>query len=68
MDIHLNFINQSDDVDTTEVVVFAPMIAVVLWMGVYPSSFMRPMQPSIANLIERVQLAVRADAVNLAER
>jgi len=37
-------------------------------MGVYPSSFMRPMQPSIANLIERVQLALRADAVNLAER
>jgi NADH-quinone oxidoreductase subunit M len=56
------------DLHWREVVVFAPMIAVVLWMGVYPSSFMRPMQPSIANLIERVQLAVRADAVNLAER
>jgi NADH-quinone oxidoreductase subunit M len=56
------------DLHWREVVVFAPMIAVVLWMGVYPSSFMRPMQPSIANLIERVQLALRADAVNLAER
>jgi NADH-quinone oxidoreductase subunit M len=56
------------DLHWREVVVFAPMIAVVLWMGVYPASFMRPMQPSIANLIERVQLAVRADAVNLAER
>ncbi len=56
------------DLHWREVVVFAPMIAIVLWMGVYPSSFMRPMQPSIANLIERVQLALRADAVNLAER
>ncbi len=43
-----------------EVAIFAPMIAVVLWMGVYPSSFLRPMQPSIANLIERVQAAERA--------
>jgi NADH-quinone oxidoreductase subunit M len=56
------------DLHWREVVVFAPMIAIVLWMGIYPLSFMRPMQPSIANLIERVQLAVRADAVNLAER
>jgi len=56
------------DLHWREVVVFAPMIAIVLWMGIYPSSFMRPMQPSIVNLVERVQLAVRADAMTLAER
>ncbi len=50
------------DLSLREVVIFAPMIAVVLWMGIYPASFLRPMQPSIANLIERVQSAERAHA------
>jgi NADH-quinone oxidoreductase subunit M len=50
------------DLDWREVTVFAPMIAIVLWMGVYPSSFLRPMQPSVANLVERVQLALHHEA------
>jgi NADH-quinone oxidoreductase subunit M len=50
------------DLNWREVAVFAPMIAVVLWMGVYPVSFLRPMQPSVANLIERVGAALRDDA------
>jgi len=50
------------DLDWREVAVFAPMIAIVLWMGIYPGSFLRPMQPSLANLIERVNLAVAHDA------
>jgi len=54
------------DLSLREVAIFAPMIAVVLWMGVYPVSFLRPMQPSIANLIERVQSAERAHATKLA--
>ncbi len=58
------------DLNWREVVVFAPMIAIVLWMGVYPSSFLRPMQPSIANLIDRVQSSLQreaaADAAKLA--
>jgi NADH-quinone oxidoreductase subunit M len=57
------------DLDWREVAVFAPMIAIVLWMGIYPSSFLRPMQPSLANLIERVNLAVAHDAAaKLAQR
>jgi len=36
-------------------------------MGIYPSSFLRPMQPSLANLIERVQVSERAHAA-VAER
>jgi NADH-quinone oxidoreductase subunit M len=55
------------DLSPREVLIFAPMIAVVLWMGIYPSSFLRPMQPSLANLIERVQVSERAHA-DLAER
>jgi hypothetical protein len=37
-------------------------------MGIYPSSFLRPIQPSIANLIEHVQVSQRAAATALAER
>jgi len=56
------------DLNPREVLIFAPMIAVVLWMGVYPASFLKPMQPSIANLIERVQISQRAaPAAQLAE-
>jgi NADH-quinone oxidoreductase subunit M len=56
------------DLNWREVAIFAPMIAIVLWMGVYPSSFLRPIQPSVANLVERVQAAVRdAAAAKLAE-
>ncbi len=55
------------DLSPREVLIFAPMIAVVLWMGIYPSSFLRPMQPSLANLIERVQVSERAHNA-LAER
>src|SRR6202167_4487760 len=55
------------DLSPREVLIFAPMIAVVLWMGIYPSSFLRPMQPSLANLIERVQVSERAHSA-LAER
>jgi len=55
------------DLSPREVLIFAPMIAVVLWMGIYPASFLRPMQPSLANLIERVQVSERAHN-DLAER
>jgi NADH-quinone oxidoreductase subunit M len=56
------------DLDWREVAIFAPMIAIVLWMGIYPDSFLRPMQPSVINLIERVQLALSEDAITLAQR
>jgi NADH-quinone oxidoreductase subunit M len=47
------------DMTWREVAVFAPMIAIVLWMGIYPISFLKPMQPSIAKLIERVDSEMR---------
>ncbi len=56
------------DLTPREVLIFAPMLAVVIWMGVYPNSFLKPMQPSIANLIEHVQVSQRAAATALAER
>jgi NADH-quinone oxidoreductase subunit M len=50
------------DLEPREIAIFAPMIAIVLWMGIYPASFLRPMQPTIANLIEHVQVTQRAHA------
>ncbi len=43
------------DLNWREVVVFVPMLAVVMWMGIYPNTFLKPMQPTISNLIESVQ-------------
>jgi NADH-quinone oxidoreductase subunit M len=48
------------DLSPREMLVFAPLIALVLWMGLYPSSFLRPMQPSVSNLVERVENARQA--------
>jgi NADH-quinone oxidoreductase subunit M len=57
------------DLNWREVAFFAPMIAIVLWMGIYPTSFLRPMQPSVANIVERVHVALaRQAAATLAQR
>jgi NADH-quinone oxidoreductase subunit M len=45
------------DMNAREVAIFAPLVAVVLWMGLYPSTFLGPMHASVANLIHHVQLA-----------
>ena len=54
------------DLTPREVAIFAPMIAVVLWMGIYPGSFLKPMQPTLSNLIEHVQAAERAHSATFA--
>ena len=57
------------DLHWREVAIFVPMIAVVLWMGIYPNSFLKPMQPAIAAVLQRVQVATGAVAApHLAER
>ncbi|MTJ84117.1 MAG: NADH-quinone oxidoreductase subunit M [Telmatospirillum sp.] len=45
------------DLSRREIAVFVPLIVVVLWMGVYPSSFLGPMHVSVAKLINDYQLA-----------
>ncbi|HUK00332.1 MAG TPA: NADH-quinone oxidoreductase subunit M [Stellaceae bacterium] len=57
------------DLHWREVAIFAPMIAIVLWMGIYPDSFLKPMQPSLAKLVEHIQLSLHENAAaKLAER
>ena len=46
------------DMNWRERLVFAPLIALVLWMGIYPASFLEIMAPSIELLIERYQTAL----------
>jgi NADH-quinone oxidoreductase subunit M len=53
------------DLNWREVAIFAPMIAIVLWMGIYPESFLRPIRPSIANLADRVEKAKAPEAARL---
>ncbi len=48
------------DLSPREILVFAPLVALVIWMGLYPTSFLRPMQPSVSNLVERVESAQAA--------
>ncbi len=48
------------DVDGREVAIFLPMIGLVFWMGIYPSSFTAPMAPALAKVIERVAPARQA--------
>jgi NADH-quinone oxidoreductase subunit M len=54
------------DLTPLEVAIFAPMIAIVLWMGIYPGSFMRPMQPALAKIIAGVQTSERAHGAKFA--
>ncbi|HIJ63465.1 MAG TPA: NADH-quinone oxidoreductase subunit M [Rhodospirillaceae bacterium] len=48
------------DLSPREITVFAPLIVVVLWMGIYPSTFLGPMHASVGKLINDYQLAQTA--------
>jgi len=46
------------DLSPREIAVFAPLVLVMLWMGIYPSSFLDMMHVSVENLIADYQLAL----------
>ena len=50
------------DLNKREILVFAPLILVVIWMGVQPSSFIDPMHASVTKLIDNYELARAAHA------
>jgi len=45
------------DLSMREKAVFAPLLLLVLWMGIYPSSFLVPIRASVDNLVQRVNTA-----------
>jgi NADH-quinone oxidoreductase subunit M len=57
------------DLTPREIGFFAPLILMVLWMGIYPASFLEVMDASVENLIENYRLALAdAEALSVAER
>jgi NADH-quinone oxidoreductase subunit M len=48
------------DLNMREVAMFVPLLLVVFWMGIYPSSFLKPMRASVDNLIKNYQTALTA--------
>jgi len=46
------------DLEPREVLVFAPIVLVVFWMGIYPSSFLDAMAVSVDNLINSYEAAL----------
>ena len=46
------------DMNIREVVIFAPLILLTLWMGIYPTPFLEIMDASVANLINQYQSAL----------
>src|SRR5439155_13236267 len=45
------------DLSPREKAVFAPLLLLVLWMGVYPSSFLTPIRSAVDPLVERAAAA-----------
>jgi NADH-quinone oxidoreductase subunit M len=35
--------------------VLLPLLIFVVWIGVYPSTFLKPMEPSVKNFIQQVE-------------
>ena len=48
------------DLSLREVALLAPIAAVVLWMGVYPESFLAPMRGDVSTLVARIARAAPA--------
>ncbi|GAA0568354.1 NADH-quinone oxidoreductase subunit M [Caenispirillum bisanense] len=48
------------DLSKREIAIVAPLVVMVLWMGIYPSSFLDPMAVSVENLITKYQTALQA--------
>ena len=45
------------DLSGREMWLLAPIAAVVLWMGVYPESFLAPMRANVTSLVARIDRA-----------
>ena len=50
------------DLTPREKAIFAPLLVLVLWMGVYPNSFLTPIRTSVDHLVQQVHAAQQAAA------
>jgi NADH-quinone oxidoreductase subunit M len=56
------------DLSPREIAIFAPLIVLVLWMGIYPAPFLDAMAASVEQLIANYQTALADAGVTVAER
>ncbi len=56
------------DLSPREIAVFAPLLILVFWMGIYPLPFLDVMHVSVNHLIEQVNVAKAAGGGVLAVR
>jgi NADH-quinone oxidoreductase subunit M len=54
------------DLDKREMAILAPILVVVMWMGVYPMSFLNVMSESVANLLKNYHDALATRAADIA--
>ncbi|TAL04856.1 MAG: NADH-quinone oxidoreductase subunit M [Rhodospirillaceae bacterium] len=50
------------DLDRREIIIFAPVVAVVLWMGIYPTPFLDVTNVAVTNIVSKYQAVVGATA------
>ena len=41
------------DIDFREILVVAPLVVLIIWIGVHPNSFLEPMEASVRLLLAR---------------
>jgi len=57
------------DLEPREIAIFAPLVALVLWMGIWPDPFLSVFDASVSNLLANYQSALSSvDPLNLAGR
>ena len=57
------------DLEPREIVIFAPLIILVLWMGLWPQPFLQVMDASVLNLMQNYQDALGSlDVTGLSNR
>ena len=59
-DIKADDVRAMSDMSGRELWLLAPIAAVVLWMGVYPESFLSPMRKDVGVLLTRLDPAAPA--------
>jgi NADH-quinone oxidoreductase subunit M len=53
------------DLTPREIAIFAPLVLVVFWMGIYPSSFLTVFGPTVDGLIHNYQTALHEGSGHL---
>jgi NADH-quinone oxidoreductase subunit M len=54
------------DLSLREKAIFAPLLVLVVWMGIFPNSFLRPIQASVDHVIQQVNAATQTAGVRRA--